>query len=87
MEKLGQLNESHLIPYHIQQVDFSSSGIDNNNHPRSSEISSGVSLLCRSCEKGFADPWNLMVHVQQTHSIDIFEEEAATAIKQQKNEV
>ena len=34
-----------------------------------------VSLLCSSCEKGFSDPMDLMVHVQAEHSVNIFEEE------------
>lgn len=31
-----------------------------------------MALLCSSCQAGFADPMDLLVHVQEVHSVDIF---------------
>ena len=33
-----------------------------------------VSLLCSSCNENFLHPWDLLIHVQKTHSLQIFEE-------------
>ena len=38
----------------------------------------GVSLLCTSCHESFAEPLELLIHVQETHSVEIFEEHNAT---------
>ncbi len=36
---------------------------------------SAAVLLCSTCERGFADPWSLMVHVQGEHGVAIFDAE------------
>ena len=38
----------------------------------------GVSLLCTSCHESFAEPLDLLIHVQEAHSVEIFEEHRAT---------
>ena len=49
----------------------------------------GVSLLCTSCHESFSEPLDLLVHVQETHSVDIFEEHPTTASRtmSDKNEI
>ena len=37
-------------------------------------LGSEVALLCSSCNESFLHPWDLLVHVQKTHSLHIFEE-------------
>ena len=39
----------------------------------------GVSLLCTSCHESFAEPLDLLIHVQETHSVEIFEEHKTTS--------
>ena len=37
-------------------------------------LGSEVVLLCSSCNESFLQPWDLLVHVQKTHSLNIFDE-------------
>ena len=37
-------------------------------------LGSEVVLLCSSCNESFLHPWDLLVHVQKTHSLNIFDE-------------
>ena len=39
-----------------------------------SGLGSEVVLLCSSCNETFLHPWDLLVHVQRTHSLHIYEE-------------
>lgn len=36
---------------------------------------SDVVLLCSSCNESFLHPWDLLVHVQKTHSLHIYDDE------------
>ena len=36
--------------------------------------STEVALLCSSCNETFLHPWDLLEHVQRTHSLHIYEE-------------
>jgi len=44
------------------------------NDGRDSGLGSEVVLLCSSCNESFLHPWDLLVHVQKTHSLNIFDE-------------
>lgn len=37
-------------------------------------LGSEVALLCSSCNETFLHPWDLLEHVQKTHSLYIYEE-------------
>ena len=37
-------------------------------------LGSEVALLCSSCNEVFSHPWDLLVHVQKSHSLHIYEE-------------
>lgn len=37
-------------------------------------LGSEVSLLCSSCNENFLHPWDLLIHVQKSHSLQIYEE-------------
>ena len=37
-------------------------------------LGSEVALLCSSCNEIFSHPWDLLVHVQKSHSLHIYEE-------------
>ena len=39
-----------------------------------SGLGSEVALLCSSCNEIFSHPWDLLVHVQKSHSLHIYEE-------------
>ena len=39
-------------------------------------LGSEVALLCSSCNESFLHPWDLLVHVQKAHSLQIYEESA-----------
>ena len=41
-----------------------------------SGLGSEVALLCSSCNESFLHPWDLLVHVQKAHSLQIYEESA-----------
>ena len=41
-----------------------------------SGLGSEVVLLCSSCNESFLHPWDLLTHVQKTHSLHIFDEAA-----------
>jgi len=44
------------------------------NDGRDSGLGSEVALLCSSCNETFLHPWDLLEHVQKTHSLYIYEE-------------
>lgn len=46
------------------------------NDGRDSGLGSEVVLLCSSCNESFLHPWDLLLHVQKTHSLHIFDEAA-----------
>ena len=37
-------------------------------------ISGHTGLLCSSCQEQFSNPWDLVLHVQESHGMQIFEE-------------
>ena len=41
--------------------------------PNESRLDSS-GLLCSSCQEQFSNPWSLVLHVQEVHGMQIFEE-------------
>jgi len=45
-----------------------------NTDGRDSGLGNDVVLLCTSCNDSFLNPWDLLLHVQKTHSLHIYDE-------------